>query len=80
MNYTAGGNIDYTTGSRCGVENCKARKYYIEEGYTYCKNGHQQDIVSDSPKIPNVGSSVTAATRRGHKPSRPKMISRVKDA
>lgn len=40
--------IDYFKGSRCGFENCKSKRYYIEEGFTYCQDGHQQDIVRTS--------------------------------
>lgn len=38
-------HLDYFKGSRCGFENCKSKLYYIEEGFTYCQDGHQQDIV-----------------------------------
>ncbi|MCJ1468248.1 Pol I core factor CF [Pseudocyphellaria aurata] len=61
MSQTGDGKITYTIGSRCGIENCKSRKYHIDEGFTYCKNGHQQDI----PRDFNVESSVTAATTQG---------------
>ena len=37
--------IEYFKGSRCGFENCKSKRYYIEEGFTYCQDGHQQDTV-----------------------------------
>ena len=40
--------IEYFKGSRCGFENCKSKRYYIEEGFTYCQDGHQQDIVRTS--------------------------------
>lgn len=40
--------IEYFKGSRCGFENCKSKRYYIEEGFTYCQDGHQQDIVRKS--------------------------------
>lgn len=38
-------HLEYFKGSRCGFENCKSTRYYIEEGLTYCQDGHQQDIV-----------------------------------
>lgn len=67
MDYTAEGNIVYTKGDRCGVDNCNARRYYIEEGFTYCKNGHQQDIVSNKPHklLHSVASSVITTVLQG---------------
>lgn len=44
---TVDSHLDYFKGSRCGFENCKSKRYYIEEGFTYCQEGHQQDIVSE---------------------------------
>ena len=67
--------VQYTTGNRCGIENCNAKRYYVEEGFTYCKNGHQQDIVCHSPKASSIEFSVTAIGR-DHKPSEKKKITR----
>lgn len=50
-------HLDYFKGSRCGFENCKSNRYYIEEGFTYCQDGHQQDIVRTA-SYPNIFSVV----------------------
>lgn len=31
-------------GDVCGVENCRAVQYYIEDGLWFCKNGHQSAV------------------------------------
>ncbi|KAI9880099.1 MAG: Pol I core factor CF [Pleopsidium flavum] len=35
--------MDYFRGDVCGVDNCRATQYYIEDGLSYCKNGHRRE-------------------------------------
>lgn len=37
-------SMDYTNGPRCGIENCKSKRFYYEDGLKFCKNGHQQEV------------------------------------
>jgi hypothetical protein len=34
--------MEYVRGDVCGVDNCRATRYYIEDGLSYCKNGHRR--------------------------------------
>lgn len=37
--------LQYEKGGRCGKEdNCKSTLYYEENGFTYCKRGHLQEV------------------------------------
>ena len=36
--------MQYVEGDVCGVENCRAVQYYIEDGLWFCKNGHQRVV------------------------------------
>lgn len=33
---------DFRKGAICGIENCRSKRYYEENGLTFCKNGHEQ--------------------------------------
>lgn len=30
--------------NRCGIDNCKASLYYLEDGQWFCKNGHRREV------------------------------------
>lgn len=36
--------MQYVKGDVCGVENCRAVQYYIEDGLWFCRNGHQSAV------------------------------------
>lgn len=39
-------SIEYKKGAPCGIENCRATSYYEENGLIYCKEGHQQHVIT----------------------------------
>ncbi|MCJ1238187.1 Pol I core factor CF [Varicellaria rhodocarpa] len=69
--------IEYRKGSRCGFENCPSREYYIQDGLTYCRRDHQQDV----PLQTQVGEDEEFPTRgrktRKEKVAVEKRVSRV---
>ncbi|KAI9789192.1 MAG: Pol I core factor CF [Peltula sp. TS41687] len=36
--------MEYIRGEVCGVENCRATQYYLEDGLWFCKNGHIREV------------------------------------
>ncbi|KAL8832554.1 MAG: hypothetical protein Q9191_000178 [Dirinaria sp. TL-2023a] len=39
---TTSAKPDFRKGPICGIENCRSKRYYEENGLTFCKNGHEQ--------------------------------------
>ena len=37
--------MEYIRGEVCGVENCRATQYYLEDGLWFCKNGHIREVL-----------------------------------
>ena len=37
-------NSTYSEGPRCGFEGCPSKKYYDDNGFKFCKYGHQQEV------------------------------------
>ncbi|KAH8428054.1 TFIIB-type zinc finger domain-containing protein [Aspergillus melleus] len=35
--------MEYTIRGRCGQEGCRERRYYLDEGIWFCRQGHQQE-------------------------------------
>ncbi|KZF23440.1 hypothetical protein L228DRAFT_282169 [Xylona heveae TC161] len=35
--------MEYVKGERCGVENCRSNRYYVEDGLWFCRNGHRKE-------------------------------------
>lgn len=35
--------MDYVKGEVCGIDNCRVRQYYVEDGLWFCKNGHRKE-------------------------------------
>lgn len=36
--------MEYTIRGRCGQEGCRERRYYLDEGLWFCRQGHQQEV------------------------------------
>ncbi|KAI5785102.1 RNA polymerase I-specific transcription initiation factor Rrn7 [Peziza echinospora] len=55
-------STQYQRLGRCGIDNCKATLYYIEDGQSFCKNGHRRegelDIDEDEFTTAAVGARV----------------------
>jgi hypothetical protein len=39
------GKIEWRKGPVCGIDRCKSTQYREEDGLTWCRRGHQQEVV-----------------------------------
>ena len=37
-------NMEYKRLSRCGVDSCKQKLFYLDDGQWFCKNGHLREV------------------------------------
>lgn len=60
--------MQYVKGDVCGVENCRAVQYYIEDGLWFCRNGHQSAVgLRQSSDLPNVSNRVARVVSKCRK-------------
>ena len=63
--------VEYKKGPKCGKEdNCKSTLYYEEDGLTYCKRGHLQEV---NRHLNQVKLCLTKLVFRGQQRSRMRM-------
>ena len=68
--------MQYVKGEICGVENCRATQYYIEDGLLVCKNGHRNAVCCPSA-IPQLCSDRSARAVCKYKKTRTALVLKV---
>ena len=36
--------MEYLQADVCGIDNCRATQYQLEDGRWFCRNGHQKEV------------------------------------